>query len=86
VKEPKIQSVRAEDIRRFAERDWERLSAEKTAWWAERSAEERLRAAELLREHMRRIRPDWPSPAERQADHEAHALLSRMLRRAGGDS
>ena len=77
--------MRAEDVRRFAERDWKRLAVEKAGWWAGRSTEERLQAAEALREHVLRIHPDWPTPAERQADLDAHVRLSRLLRRAGGD-
>jgi hypothetical protein len=75
--------MRAADIKRFAGWDWQRLSAAKREWWAGRTPEARLRAAHALREHMRAVRPDWPSPAERQEDLEAHIRLSRLLRRVG---
>ena len=54
--------------------------------WARRTVEERLRTSAALWEHRRRIRPDWPSEAERQADLNAHVVLSRLLGKAGGDS
>ena len=82
----KINPMRAADIRRFAGRDWKRLSAAKSGWWASRTAEERLKAADSLRLHMQSVRPDWPSPAERQADLDAHVYLSRLLRLTGGNS
>jgi hypothetical protein len=78
--------MRAEDIQSFARRDWEQVSATKAAWWAARTAEERLKIGAALWEHMQRVRPDWPSEAERQADLNAHIALSHLLRNACGDS
>lgn len=80
-------AVNPDDVRSFAARDWELVERAKRRYWAARkgrmSAVEALAVAEGLRLHARALRPDWPSPAERDADVEAHARVSASLRRAG---
>lgn len=74
-----------DDIRAFAGRDWRLLEEVKRRCWIERkrllSPAEALAVAEALRLHVRAIRPDWPSPAERAEDLEVHATVSASLRR-----
>jgi hypothetical protein len=73
-------------LRAFLERGWtlaERL--EREHWAAEQGglgAAARWRAAAMLYEHMRRVRPDWPSEAERAADLAHHVALKRAIDRA----
>ena len=80
-------AVHPDDVRSFAARDWALVEQAKRRHWAARkermSAAEALAVAEGLRLHARALRPDWPSPAERAADAEAHARVSASLRRAG---
>jgi hypothetical protein len=76
--------VNHDDIRAFARREWGLVAAAKRRYWIERkralSPAEALAVAERLRLHVRALRPDWPSPAERAADLEAHARVSGSLR------
>jgi len=73
-----------EDIRAFARRDWATVAEAKARFWAERkwamTASDALATAEMLRQHARRLRPDWPSPDERAADLAHHVRLSEALR------
>lgn len=43
---------------------------------------ESMRIADELRRQMLARQPDWPSPAERRADLEAHVRLAELFRRA----
>ena len=76
--------MRAEDLRRFALRDWESVAALKAEYWvAEKrrlGAEGALRIGDRLREQVRALRPDWPDDAEREADLAHHVRLSQALR------
>jgi hypothetical protein len=72
-------------LRAFALRPWAEIEEAKSRYWIARKAElspaEALAVAEALRVHARALRPDWPSPAERAADLEAHARVAADLRR-----
>jgi hypothetical protein len=76
--------MRPDDIRAFAARDWTRLAKAKRTSWLQRkqhrSPAEILAIADALRRHARVIRPDWPSPRERDADLAAHQRLAEALR------
>jgi hypothetical protein len=80
-----MRNVTNEEIRAFAGREWARVEESKRRYWAERkkvlSPAEALEVAEGLRRHVRAMRPDWPSPAERARDLEVHARVSASLRR-----
>jgi hypothetical protein len=71
-------------FRAFAGREWSLVEESKRRYWAERkrvlSPAEALEVAEGLRLHMRAMRPDWPSQAERAEDLEMHARVSAILR------
>ncbi len=71
-----------EEIREYCNRDWELLARHKANFAAEQrlTPAARLRMAAELYEHARARRPDWPSPADRDADFAAHVLLSEKLR------
>lgn len=43
-----------------------------------------FRASQMLAEHVRLLRPDWPSCEERQMDFEHHVALKRDIDRAAG--
>jgi hypothetical protein len=40
--------------------------------------------SQSLREHMRALRPDWPSPDERHEDLVHHIALKQLIDRAAG--
>lgn len=73
-----------DEIREFAERDWSAIEREKERYWIERkeslSPTDALRIGDALREHARMLHPDWPSPADRDADLAMHQRVSEALR------
>lgn len=75
--------MRRTDLVDFARRDWAAVEAAKSEDWARRKesigADRLLAAADGLRRSVARLRPDWPSAAEREADLAAHVELSRRL-------
>jgi len=77
--------VNDDEIRAFAGREWSLVDAAKRRYWVERkkilSPAAALRVGEELRRHVRAMRPDWPSPAERAEDLEIHARVAASLRR-----
>jgi hypothetical protein len=79
-------AVDAASARRFLDRPWALLRTAKRRHWAEevaaRGPEAPLRAARALWLHMRRVRPDWPSDAERAEDLAHHLDLKGCLDRA----
>ena len=76
--------MNAEDIRAFARRDWAAVAETKARYWAERkravTPEEALAVAEVLRQHARTLRPDWPDSRERDEDCAVHMRVSEALR------
>jgi hypothetical protein len=73
-------------LRAYAARPWNLVAARKRAFWAnarqDRGVLATFEASQALWVHMRRVRPDWPSAAERQADRAHHVALKRALDRA----
>lgn len=77
----------AEDLKRFAAREWAAAEASKRDYWLEQyrqhgAAPARAAAAALVL-HMRRVQPGYPSARDRDddlADH--HALRQRLDRTA----
>lgn len=80
-----IGGVTHDEIRAFAGREWRLVEESKRRYWSERkralSPAEALAIGEGLRRHVRALRPDWPSSAERAADLETHARVAEYLRR-----
>jgi hypothetical protein len=69
----------------YTRRPWDRIRRVKEQFWAEDAAahgpEAGLRAGQLLREHMARVDPTWPTADLRQLDLEHHQALAARLRR-----
>jgi hypothetical protein len=80
--------MNAEDLRAYARRDWRAAEVRKRDHWArelaERGALATFEASQALWEHVRCIRPDWPTPEERRADLAHHVALKRALDLAAG--
>lgn len=72
----------------FAQRPWALIAALKEQHWAcqfaERGWTATVSASQALWEHMRRVRPEWPSEEERREDLAHHLALKRALDRAAG--
>ncbi len=77
--------MRDEDLRAYARRPWHVAAALKQEYWARESAARPLATFEVsqaLWVHMRQLRPDWPTEAERQEDLAHHVALKRAIDRA----
>ena len=78
-------SLKADHIREYAQRDWERIGQLKDECWLESKRlygpEDSIRIAADLYEHVVAARPDWPDEEERRADLEAHIRLVELLAR-----
>jgi len=79
-----INSMKTEDLTRFANRPWQVIGEADAAHWLARKRRlgpaEGIRMAAELRALVSAQRPDWPTPAEREADLEMHARVSEALR------
>lgn len=76
------EGVDPEAIRAFARRDRAAVAAAKRAWWAAQDPDVAVRAAGALWEHVRRLRPEWPTDRDRAEDLAHHVELKRRLDRA----
>ena len=77
-----------DDLRAYAQRAWHVLGALEQDHWA-RELDSRgplatLEASQVLWAHMRRVRPDWPTAADRDADLADHVALKQIIDRAAG--
>ena len=77
-----------DDLRAYARRAWHVLGALEQDHWA-REVEARgpaatFETAQALWAHMRRVRPDWPTEADRLADLACHVALKKIIDRAAG--
>lgn len=74
-------------IRELVDRDWEAVRDNTDTYWSERIARlgpiEACRMAEELRRFALMQHPEWPDPAMRADDLDAHIHLSALFRRAG---
>lgn len=65
--------------------DWAALESADRRYWADEYARDgaatSLRTSSALREHMRSVRADWPTAAERDADLRHHVHTQRLLAR-----
>ena len=79
-----INPVKTQDLVDFAMRPWGATADGDAEHWLLRKRElgpaEGIRMAEELRALVAAQRPDWPRPAEREADREVHARVSEALR------
>jgi hypothetical protein len=73
-------------IRAFVARDRDRVASLKRDHHAQRHRASHgtsgLEAARALREHARRVRPDWPTARDRDEDLSHHLALKRRIDRA----
>ena len=77
-----------DDLRAYAQRAWSVLAALEQDYWARelavRGPLSTLEASQALWAHMRRVRPDWPTEADRDADLVHHCVLKQAIDRAAG--
>ena len=77
-------AVDRDDILAFARRDWAQVAEAKTGFWRDQkrglSAEQMLALGDQLRRHAQAVRPDWPSPRERDEDLAVHHRVAEALR------
>ena len=77
-------AMEAKDLRAFVERAWDLKDEAKRRYWIGRYAEEgpcaTLAASNALREHLRTLRPAWPTPEDRADDLRRHLELVALLR------
>jgi len=82
-----------DEVRAFADRDWAAIAEADSAHWAtefsEHGPDAAVAASRALWEHLRSIRPEWPTDEEtsqdlsdllhlkRLIDHASRALTSR---------
>ena len=75
-------------LRAYLERDWAVAEGRKRAHWARefaaRGPEATVEPAHALWRHMRLVRPDWPSAAQRREDFAHHVELKQRIDRAAG--
>jgi hypothetical protein len=78
--------VERRDVESFIERDWDRAAASKRRYWAERFEREGWQsvwhAAQALVARVRRVRPDYPTEADRELDLYHHHRLRDVLDRS----
>ncbi|MGH7366267.1 MAG: hypothetical protein ACREKQ_15525 [Candidatus Rokuibacteriota bacterium] len=76
----------AAHVQAFLRRPWDSLAVLEREHWAREFARRgpaaTLEVSRLLWEHMRRVRPDWPSDAERREDLRHHIALKSAIDRA----
>ncbi len=79
--------VHPDDLRAYA-RAWHVLAALEQDHWARelvaRGPMATLEASQALGTHMRSVRPDWPTEADRCADLAHHVVLKQAIDRAAG--
>ena len=78
--------MNADDLRRFARRDWTTAATRKRDYWTDQyrqhgAASARAASMALLL-HMRSVQPDYPSLGNRDADLADHRSLRQRLDRA----
>jgi hypothetical protein len=75
-----------EAVRAFVMRDRDRVAALKRDHHASRyrasGGKSGLEAARALREHARKVRPDWPTARDREDDLAHHVALKQRIDRA----
>ncbi len=77
------------EIREFANRNWKQLSKFDRSHWANeyrRSGSAAIqKASQILWQHMKSIRPDWPDAVERSNDLDNHIELKKLLDQVAND-
>lgn len=75
--------MKAEDVRRYLERDRSAVESQKRQYWAQLCRAEggaaTLAAAHALHAHLRFVRPDYPTERDRAEDLAHHVALKQMI-------
>ena len=75
-----------DDLQAFATRDWAAVNDADASHWAaefkEHGPAATVDASRALWEHVRRIRPNWPTAGDSDRDLAEHIRLKRLLDRA----
>jgi len=70
----------------YAARDWQIIADQDRLHWTREYRQHgpvaTMRASMALWEHMRQVRPEWPTAQERQEDLDHHLLLIQIFQRA----
>jgi len=81
-----LADVDPRDLKAYLEREWAATEALKRAHWARefavRGPQATIEAAHALFQHMRLVRPDWPSEDQRREDFAHHVELKERIDRA----
>jgi len=84
VETARLAPMTRDDVVAFVARDWAAVADRKARYWSERKATlslpDLLRISADMREHVRTVRPDWPTEADRAADAAVHERVSEALR------
>ena len=72
----------AEELRRYAGRDWGAAERLARVHWVKQPIEQKVRLAIDLYEAARNTNPGWPSDADRRADLATHRRVRALLDRA----
>jgi len=70
----------------YAARDWQIIEKQDRLFWIreyrQHGPEATMRASYALWQHMRHIRPEWPTARDRQEDLQHHILLKQIFQQA----
>ena len=70
----------------YAARDWWIIEHQDRLHWIreyrQHGPEATMRASMALWEHVRQVRPEWPTARDRQKDLDHHLLLKQIFQRA----
>ena len=78
-------TMRDDDLRAYAARQWSIAQASELDHWAHELAANPLatfEASQALWVYMRQMNPDWPTDAERREDLAHHVEVKQMIDRA----
>jgi len=77
------------EIREFANRDWKQLSKFDRSHWVKeyrRSGSAAMqKVSQILWQHMKYVRPEWPDAQDRSNDLDSHIVLKKLLDQAAHD-
>ena len=70
----------------YAARDWQAVASQDRLHWLrqyrQHGPEATMGASLTLWEHVRQVRPEWPTARERQEDLDHHLRLKQIFQRA----
>lgn len=78
-------AIDLDDVRAFATRRWDLAEAAKREHIAERHRADptaHWRSVDALREHLRTVRPEWPTPEDLASDLADLVALKKKIDRA----